>query len=163
MQITYALTLPRDVKTVPVVRRLCKGAMLELGVETRDIGDVSLALTEACANVIEHSSDDDDEYQVIISVSEQTADIRVIDRGRGFDAAQLAAAETHGNLTAERGRGITLMNALVDQARFESAPEAGTVVHLRKTLRLEDDSLFRLLTERYASRVSADGQDASGT
>lgn len=154
MEIMYALTLPRDVVTVPVVRRLCKGAMLELGVDPHDISDVALAVTEACANVVEHSSATDDQYQVVISVCADHADIRVIDTGRGFDADDLQTGSGDGSLTAERGRGIALMKALVDTARFESAPEAGTVVHLRKLLRLEDDSPFYSVNRT----VAADGR-----
>lgn len=151
MQITYSLTLPRDVSTVPVVRRLCKGALLELGVMPQDISDVALAVTEACANVVEHSSDLDDEYEVYVSVSDGLCEIRVVDAGRGFDAGALQADGPADNLTAERGRGITLMRALVDNARFDSAPEAGTIVHLRKQLDLEDDSLFL--------QISSDGKN----
>ena len=154
MRITYSLTLPRDVSTVPVVRRLCKGALLELGVVPLDIHDVALAVTEACANVVEHSSDTDDEYEVHVSVSDGLCEIRVVDAGRGFDADALEGAGPVENLTAERGRGLSLMRALVDNAQFESAPEAGTIVHLRKQLQLEDDSLF-------VQVVSTDGQGES--
>ena len=154
MRITYSLTLPRDVTTVPVVRRLCKGALLELGVMPQDIHDVALAVTEACANVVEHSSDVDDEYEVFVSVSDGLCEIRVIDAGRGFDAAGLERSNQPENLSAERGRGITLMRALVDNASFESAPEEGTIVHLHKQLNLEDDSLFLQVT-------SGDGKQRS--
>jgi serine/threonine-protein kinase RsbW len=151
MEINYSLVLPRDALTVPVVRRLVRGAMVELGVRAEDISDVSLAVTEACANVIEHSSAEEDEYRVEISVSEVRCDIRIIDTGRGFDAEELDRA-TLGDLEAERGRGIRMMQALVDSAEFISEPESGTVVHLTKHLELEDDSMFRRLTQRLAAR-----------
>jgi anti-sigma regulatory factor (Ser/Thr protein kinase) len=83
--INYSLRLPRDALTVPVVRRLCKGAMVELGVVASHIHDVSLAVTEACANVIEHSSDTEDQYEVVVALSEERCEIRVIDTGR-FDS-----------------------------------------------------------------------------
>lgn len=152
MEINYSLSLPRDALTVPVVRRLVRGAMVELGVIGQDISDVSLAVTEACANVIEHSSDEEDAYRIEITVSEERCDIRIIDTGRGFDAAQLGDEDLAEDLTAERGRGIRMMRALVDSATFSSEPEQGTVVHLEKSLMLEDDSLFRQLAERLTAR-----------
>jgi serine/threonine-protein kinase RsbW len=157
MQIEYSLTLPRDALTVPVVRRLVKAAMVELGVVPQDISDVALAVTEACANVIEHSSDTEDEYRIEIVVSDRSCDIRIIDTGRGFDAASLDGSSLHGDLQAERGRGIRMMRALVDSAVFASRPEEGTVVHLEKALTLEDDSLLRQLAQRLSGAGGGTG------
>lgn len=138
MQVKYSLYLPRDAVTVPVARRLCRAAMDELGVTPACLNDVALAVTEACANVIEHSSDIDDEYEVTVSVSENLCEIRVIDTGRGFDHESLS--QELADTSAERGRGIALMRALVDSVRFESKPQTGTIVHLEKRLELTDRS-----------------------
>ena len=146
MQVKYSLVLPRDAQTVPVARRLCRGAMEELGITRQCLHDVALAVTEACANVIEHSSDVDDEYEVSVVVDETHCEIRVIDTGRGFDHETLS--EEIAAPSAERGRGISLMRALVDNVRFESRPQAGTVVHLVKTLELEEHSPLRKLPPR---------------
>ena len=146
MQVKYSLYLPRDANTVPVARRLCRGAMEELGIEERCLHDVALAVTEACANVIEHSSDADDEYEVSVLVNETHCEIQVIDTGRGFDHESLA--EQMAETSAERGRGISLMRALVDNVRFESKPQAGTVVHLEKALQLAENSPLRNLPPR---------------
>ena len=47
--------------------------------------------------------------------------------------------------TAESGRGIQLMRALVDRVAFESRPEAGMIVHLEKRLEFTPDSPMRPL------------------
>ncbi len=154
MQINYSLALPRDAQTVAVVRRLCIGAMTELGVVEAHISDVALAVTEACANVIDHSSDAEDDYEVAVAISERRCTIRVIDHGSGFDPASLDSAPAAGT-AVEHGRGITLMRALVDSAHFDSRPQAGTVVHLEKLLELEPDSPFR--TPAQQSRADDDG------
>ena len=146
MQVKYSLYLPRDAHTVPVARRLCRGAMEELGITRACLHDVALAVTEACANVIEHSSDTEDEYEVSIIVNEDRCEIRVIDTGRGFDHESLGEAVAEAS--DERGRGITLMRALVDNVSFESKPQAGTIVHLVKTLELEEQSPLRTLPPR---------------
>jgi serine/threonine-protein kinase RsbW len=150
MQINYSLTLPRDALTVPVVRRLVRGAMVELGVHGQDISDVSLAVTEACGNVIEHSSATEDAYRVEITITEEVCHIRILDTGRGFDATTLQSPGLADDL-AERGRGIRMIQALVDTAEFTSEPERGTVVHLEKRLRLEDDSLSRQIAQRLSA------------
>lgn len=58
------LTLPRDTSTVPLVRHILKYTLAEFGVATRCVSDVELAVTEACANVVEHATGDDDEYDI---------------------------------------------------------------------------------------------------
>lgn len=146
LQVKFSLYLPRDAQTVPVARRLCRGAMEELGITRACLHDVALAVTEACANVIEHSSDIDDEYEVTVAVNEETCEIQVRDTGRGFDHESLAGGLE--DTSAERGRGISLMKALVDNVSFDSRPQAGTLVHLVKTVELEDDSPLKRLPPR---------------
>ena len=141
MQVKFSLSLPRDAVTVPVARRLCRGAMEELGVSRECLHDVALAVTEACANVIEHSSDIDDEYEVSVVVEKDVCEIHVIDTGRGFDHESLLRGIA--DLSAERGRGIALMRALADTVSFESRPQTGTIVHLVKRLELDEGSPLR--------------------
>lgn len=137
------LCLPRDSSTLAVVRHIAASALEELGVETEEIGDVILALTEAAANVIKHSGADD-QYEVHLVLENHTCEIRVVDSGRGFDSESLAVAMA--GPSEEQGRGMALMAALVDSVRFESRPEAGTIVHLVKDLSLRPDGpLSRLV------------------
>lgn len=138
MEIHYGLRLPREVATVPIVRDLCRTAMTQLGVEEACVQDVALALTEACANVIEHAEGTDDDYEVRLQLDNDRCDIRVVDTGRGFDADGLADGMP--DTEAIRGRGIQLMKALVDRVTFSSVPEKGTIVHFEKALGLHDDS-----------------------
>jgi len=136
------LCLPRDSSTLPVVRHIAAAALGELGVVTEAIEDVSLALTEAAANVVKHSGADD-VYEVHVVIENSVCEIRVIDAGRGFDSESLGVAMA--GPSAEAGRGLALMAALVDAVHFESRPEAGTIVHLVKDLSLRPDGPLKRL------------------
>lgn len=142
MHMALSLLLPRDELTVPVARHLTAGAMEQLGVDAACASDIQVALTEACTNVILHSGPGD-AYEVAVSVDDDTCVIRIIDHGHGFDAGMLGGADD----SAESGRGVTLMDALVDQVVFESRPESGTIVHLEKTLSYDDASVMRQLRD----------------
>lgn len=142
MEIRYSLRLPRDAVTVPLVRTICRDAMRRLGVTPDCQGDVALALTEACANVIQHAGGDN-EYEVVIEFTGNTCHIRVLDKGRGIDLTDSNRTETI--LERDSGRGIVLMRLLVDRIAFESRPEDGTIVHLQKQLELEEDALLAAL------------------
>jgi serine/threonine-protein kinase RsbW len=139
MEIALALNLPRDELSVPVARRIVDASMRTVGVRDACVDDVSLALTEACTNVLRHSGPGD-EYEVSLRLADDVCSIEVRDVGRGFDFDTLdsGGADTED----ERGRGVQLMRLLVDRVHFESKPEAGSVVHLEKQLDYTDGSLL---------------------
>jgi serine/threonine-protein kinase RsbW len=139
MDISLALTLPRDEQTVPVARHIVRSAMDQVGVEATCVYDVELALSEACTNVLLHSGPGD-QFIVRLDLNDRVGVIRVIDVGRGFDSAKLQDEGVAPE--AERGRGLGLMQALVDRVDFTSRPEAGTIVTLEKALTLNDDGLL---------------------
>ena len=114
--------------------------MAEIGVAEEHIDDIAVALTEACTNVLKHSGPGD-EFEVSLEVDDDDCIIRVVDTGRGFDSTSLGF--NHADSSAEQGRGIELMRALVDSVKFISKPEAGTVVHLEKTLQYDDETFVR--------------------
>ncbi|HET7519071.1 MAG TPA: ATP-binding protein [Actinomycetes bacterium] len=139
MDISLALTLPRDEQTVSVARHIVRNAMEQVGVEETCVYDVELALSEACTNVLLHSGAGD-QFVVRLDLDEYLGVIRVIDVGRGFDSARLQATES--GLEAERGRGLSLMQALVDRVDLTSRAEAGTIVTLEKVLTLTPRGLL---------------------
>ena len=144
MEIKLTLALPRDAFSVPVARRMLGRSLDVLGVDERVVADIELALTEACTNVLEHSADTD-AYEVSAGIDGTVCVLEVIDRGVGFDAA--AKGHDDADPTAEDGRGIQLMRALVDKVTFTSRPQEGTVVHLEKQLTFAEGSAISRLTD----------------
>jgi serine/threonine-protein kinase RsbW len=146
MQINLSLCLPRDEMTIPVARHICRHALADLGVDEECQDDIELALTEACANVLKHSGGEE-QYEVRLSVEPEVCVIRVVDTGHGFDSALVGPPEQMG----ESGRGIRLMQALVDRVKFESKPEEGTIVHLEKRLAFPPDAPIAKLSSAGAA------------
>jgi serine/threonine-protein kinase RsbW len=142
VEIHYSLRLPRDAITVPLVRTICRDAMHRLGVTQDCQGDVALALTEACANVVRHAVGVS-EYEVLIEFVSDTCHIRVVDHGGGIDLRD--SARTEAVADRDSGRGVVLMRLLTDRVAFDSRPEEGTIVHLQKHLELEEGALLTAL------------------
>jgi serine/threonine-protein kinase RsbW len=139
MELSLALTLPRDKQTVPVARHIVRNAMEQVGVEETCIDDVELALSEACTNVLLHSGPGD-QFVVRLDLEDRLGVLRVIDVGHGFDSAKVQAT---GDLReAERGRGLGVMQAVVDRVDLTSRPEAGTIVTLEKVLTYSEEALL---------------------
>jgi len=131
MRMSVRLRLPREVDSVPAVRRLLRCALNILHVDRQAGADLEIALTEACANVVRHATGTD-KYEVHLDVGEDMCAIDVVDRGAGFDAA---TADTSSPAPEnDRGRGLFLIRALSDSVRMDSRPRQGCLIHFEKRL-----------------------------
>jgi serine/threonine-protein kinase RsbW len=148
VEITLSLVLPRDEMTVPVARHVVTTALQEVGADDDCVSSIEIAVSEACTNVLKHSGPGD-EFEVTVTVDETRCVIRVIDTGHGFDVDSLTATV---DLSAEEGRGVSLMNALVDCVKLESKPEKGTIVSLEKALSVRPSSLAARALDKSARR-----------
>ena len=157
MEIKFTLQLPRDALSVPVVRRVLNSSMQTLGVNEDCLTDIEIALTEACTNVLDHAAAGD-EYEVVAGIDDAKCVIEVVDTGRGFDADHLGHKDAEP--TAEEGRGIQLIRALVDRVHFRSRPESGMIVHLEKDLEFTSGSPLQRLADRSADTVALDLREA---
>src|SRR3954470_9829269 len=160
VEIKFTLQLPRDALSVPVVRRVLNSAMRTLGVCEDCLTDIEIALTEACTNVLDHAAAGDD-YQVVAGLDDSMCVIEVVDSGRGFDAEHLGHVDA--DHSAEEGRGIQLIRALVDRVHFRSRPEDGMIVHLEKDLQFTAGSPLQRLADRSADTVALDLREAQST
>lgn len=140
--IAMSIQLPRNRVSVPVIRHLARYALGEVGVTEEVIFDIELALSEACTNVLSHSGPGDS-YEMAISVRSEVCELRIRDTGRGFD--HVTIRHHSAGLDAERGRGMALMQQVMDQVDFVSQPERGTLVTLTKALTFDENSPARLL------------------
>ncbi|MGI8759420.1 MAG: ATP-binding protein [Acidimicrobiales bacterium] len=104
------------------------------GIDDDRLEDLRIAVSEACTNAVEaHQAAGMDQRVVLRCLVEpETLEVRVEDSGSGFDPAAVPPRPPVGHpahLRAERGWGIQLIRALVDDVRFVPS-DAGTAVHL---------------------------------
>jgi serine/threonine-protein kinase RsbW len=130
MRMAVRLNLPREVDSVPAVRRLLRCALSMLHVDRQSGADLEIALTEACANVVKHASGAE-KFEVCLDVGTDRCAVDVLDTGAGFDAAAIDGA-TPGT-DGEHGRGLFLIRALSDHVRMQSTPRRGCLIHFEKT------------------------------
>jgi anti-sigma regulatory factor (Ser/Thr protein kinase) len=93
---------------------------------------IALALQEALANAVRHGCKGDETKQVQCCVTCDAAGevlIVVRDPGEGFDPASVPNPLDQQNLLKGSGRGVYLINQLMDEVRFH---DRGREVHMRK-------------------------------
>lgn len=96
---------------------------------------IELALREALANAIVHGNQSDPEKSVRICVgigSDCNVLIVVKDAGSGFDPSQLPNPVIGENVFASHGRGIFLINRLMDNVNFSF--DHGTAIYMRRKM-----------------------------
>src|SRR3712207_9158211 len=112
VDIAFTVHLSVDTDSVPFIRGLCRQALVHLHIEQTVIDEIALALTEACANVVQHAGEHA-EYEVEVAIDDRLRRISVVDSAAGFDPA--APPEGDGRSPLGEGRGLRLMQALVDR------------------------------------------------
>src|SRR4051812_40275392 len=99
----FALTLPCDAQSIPVIRRVLGDALRGLGVSRDCVADILVATSEACTNVVQHARATK-EYEVIAVIAGDGCVLKIVDMGQGFH--EMADAQAHWD--AESGRGISI-------------------------------------------------------
>jgi len=94
--------------------------------------EIEMALREALANAVTHGCKGDSTKKIECSVTgnkDRGILIVVRDPGPGFDYSDLPSPTEDENLFSERGRGIYLINKLMDEVEYK---HNGSEIHMRK-------------------------------
>jgi serine/threonine-protein kinase RsbW len=114
---TVRLTIPAKPEYITLVRLALSGLSRLRPLSEETLGDMKLAVTEACTNSVRHGYQDGGEgtVEVLYELQPDRLVVEVVDDGPGFDAT--GDRPTEGNL-AEGGLGIAIIRAVSDE--FES-------------------------------------------
>jgi serine/threonine-protein kinase RsbW len=126
----FQSTIPADVKEISPVAEGVMAIVKQMGCAAGREFEVETALREALANAIVHGAKKDPQKKIQFCVSCDEARgmlIVVRDPGEGFNPADIPTPVVGQELFSTHGRGIYLINQLVDEVRFE---RGGTEIHM---------------------------------
>jgi anti-sigma regulatory factor (Ser/Thr protein kinase) len=114
---TSILTIPNDTAYLPVVGAYMKAVAAQLGFDDADIGDIRLAVDEACTHVIETAFEPGEEQSFTVSCQRYPSGLRVTiaDKGMPFDPHSIPAYDARGGPDREL-RGLPFY--LIQQRRI---------------------------------------------
>jgi serine/threonine-protein kinase RsbW len=127
---TVRLTIPAKAEYITLVRLALSGLSQLRPLSDETLGDLKLAVTEACSNSVRHAYRDGREgaVQVIYELHSDRLVVEVRDDGQGFTIGQAVPA-VDGSLS-EGGLGIAIIRELADE--LELGPtESGKGSRLR--------------------------------
>jgi anti-sigma regulatory factor (Ser/Thr protein kinase) len=138
--VRFDMTLPMT-KDAELVAAQCLeqiGKNLQLNRDA--VGQVQIAVIEACINAIEHSKGDDRNIYMSVVVEGDRLEIGIESPGQEFVMQETGepyddkkAAKAHG-----RGWGIKLMKRFVDEVRFEKTARGTKTVLVKKFVKTAD-------------------------
>ncbi len=108
------------------------GLVVEMGCAAGKEFEIETSLREALVNAVVHGCrrDPDKAVQCCVACDESRGLLIVVrDPGHGFDPASIPSPILGENLFASHGRGIYLINQLMDEVVFK---RGGTEIHMRK-------------------------------
>jgi anti-sigma regulatory factor (Ser/Thr protein kinase) len=128
----FTMTIPADPAAIPILTDGVVEVLEEKYWPKQDVLAVQLALQEAVANAIRHGCRDDASMHVQCSVScDESGEVVIVvrDPGSGFDPGAIADPLDSANILKPSGRGIFLINELMDHVQFA---DGGREVQMRK-------------------------------
>jgi serine/threonine-protein kinase RsbW len=123
-----ALVVPAVPESIAVIRQTVSGICEALGADARVIGDVKLAATEACTNVVLHAYAGTQDGSIEIDASSEGDELLLMvrDHGAGMTPAPMAEG---------LGLGLPLIAALTTSLTIVEADGGGTEVSMTFALR----------------------------
>ena len=128
----FETTLPADLNVIGPVVQGVMNLVGQMGCAAGQEFEVQLAIDEALSNAIRHGclGDPNKTVQFCVACDEARGMLIIVrDPGRGFDPASVPSPIVGERIYSSHGRGIFLINQLMDSVRFE---RGGTEIHMLK-------------------------------
>ncbi len=138
--VSFEIALPRLKESELVAARCFEQMGKNLHISEDMIGQIQMALIEACINAIEHGDGEDGNIHLVLSFMKDRVEVSVESPGREFivrETGEPFTGQEHAE-TPGRGWGIKLMKRFADSVRFEKT-DRGTRVILIKNIRRPED------------------------
>ena len=132
LDLKLSVKLSADRNAVDPVVRSVMEVVRDTKCATGREDDIELALTEALANAVVHGAQNDPSKIVECDVMcEENHGLLIVvrDPGPGFDPSKIADPCSGENIYSHHGRGIFLINQLMDEVQFH---KNGTEIHMIK-------------------------------
>lgn len=128
------IVVPNEPARISDIRRFVAAFLADLRAPVEVSSEILLAVGEAAGNAYRHGRrlDGRSEIRARCEFHRPDLEVEISDDGPGFDPAEVAARGTPDPL-AQGGRGLFLMNELMDEVTVAPSSE-GTTVSLRRSL-----------------------------
>jgi serine/threonine-protein kinase RsbW len=130
----FNLRIPSRTDNLEIIREFIIGIARKFGFKDDSIGEIELAVDEACANVIKHAYhyDENKKIEITVETNGRKLTITISDQGGGFDPTKLETSEQRLQKHARGGLGIALIKKVMDEVSFNIHPGSHNEVRMVK-------------------------------
>ncbi len=130
----FNLAVASRTDNLGTIREFITDIAKRFGFNEDAIGDIELAVDEACANVIKHAYANDDKKTIDIEVETngRKLTITIRDQGPGFNPDKIESPQQRLEKHARGGLGIALIKRVMDEVSFDINPGVQNQVRMVK-------------------------------
>ncbi len=130
----FRVIYPSHIKYLPEAENLTSRITQELNFNENDRDDLSIVITELFNNALHHGNRNDESKKITITFEalNNGLQISVKDEGRGFEPNKIKNPLEKDNILKTSGRGLFLVEQLVDKVNYEISPTGSTVIVFKK-------------------------------
>jgi serine/threonine-protein kinase RsbW len=134
---TFVLEFPSSYKWLNMIDLICSEVAAGMDFSSNALNEISISVIEACTNALEHGNKccPDCNVRVVFRRLDDRIVIEVTDCGEGFDFEDyLSHIPDPSDIHKKRGRGIYIMNAMMDTLNYKKVEKGGMKVILEKMI-----------------------------
>ncbi len=134
----FKLRFPSKTDNLEIIREFVNRLALKTGFNPSTADQISLAVDEACTNVIKHAHKFDSRrmIDIIVYLDNEKIEIIISDTGKGFDPSKLPEPDLRQYIHEAKmgGLGIYLMKTIMDEVNYTFNPGTKNQVAMIKYL-----------------------------
>ncbi len=119
-KIEKKVEIPSETKYIKKVSQEILGCLQRFNIDESIQFDVRLAVEEAVRNSMEHGHFHDEKLPIAVfyTMDKDKIEVKVEDKGKGFDLKRIPDPRTMDNIMRGSGRGVFLMHKLMDKVVY---------------------------------------------
>ena len=132
----FNLKISSKTENLEIIRGFIENIAGKGGFEEEAIGEITLAVDEACSNVIRHAYRHNSrrKIEIAVEINSNQLIISISDKGRGFDPGRLETSDKRIKKYARGGLGIALIKKVMDEVNFDIHPGVRNQIIMTKYL-----------------------------
>jgi serine/threonine-protein kinase RsbW len=129
------IIIPSDTMYLKDVDDFLEDILRQFGTQEAVVADIAISVSELVNNAIVHGSRTNPEAKVTVCISRSGREvtITVSDQGAGFNPAEIDDPLKEENLLKEVGRGIFIVESLMDKVDID-VTDRGTIISISKKI-----------------------------
>jgi serine/threonine-protein kinase RsbW len=130
------LEIPSSLDYLPRVDAFVEGRLKKLGIDKSQIYDIAISVSEVVTNAVMHGNKHDQSKKVRIGLRADSSrvEVTVEDEGPGFERGKVCSPIDEENLLKAAGRGLHIVESLMDEVTILCGTGGGTLVRIVKSV-----------------------------